>query len=158
VLGHSDRQALTKSASRTITGDETWLGLPSVPAGSCWRVLKPLGVGQVEAAQKVGVSFHRMNEIVVGKRGITVSGRDASGLPFVAGVYPLRLDETCFFLAVDFDKEGWQADSIAFLKGCRRLGLTAPSNVHGRDGEATRGCSSSAPFLQRWRAGSARIC
>ena len=30
------------------------------------------------------------------------------GQPFVAGVYPLLQDETCFFLAVDFDKAGWQ--------------------------------------------------
>ena len=27
-----------------------------------------------------------------------LSGRDPDGLPFVAGVYPLLLDETCFFL------------------------------------------------------------
>jgi hypothetical protein len=44
-----------------------------------------------------------------------LSGRDASDQPFVAGVYPMLLDETCYFLAVDFDKDGWQADSIAFL-------------------------------------------
>ena len=35
-----------------------------------------------------------------------LSGRDPEGQPFVAGVYPLLLDETCFFLAVDFDKAG----------------------------------------------------
>jgi addiction module HigA family antidote len=33
--------------------------------------LKPLGVGQVEVARKVGVSLNRLNEIVLGKRGIT---------------------------------------------------------------------------------------
>jgi addiction module HigA family antidote len=33
--------------------------------------LKPLGVGQVEAAQKLGVSLNRLNELVLGKRGIT---------------------------------------------------------------------------------------
>ena len=52
-----------------------------------------------------------------------LSGRDGEGQPFVAGVYPLLLDETCYFLAVDFDKAGWQADAVAFLHGCRRLGL-----------------------------------
>jgi hypothetical protein len=35
------------------------------------------------------------------------------------------LDETCFFLAADFDKAGWQADVIAFLQACRRLDLDA---------------------------------
>jgi addiction module HigA family antidote len=33
--------------------------------------LKPLGVGQVKAAEKLGVSLNRLNEIVLGKRGIT---------------------------------------------------------------------------------------
>ena len=33
--------------------------------------LKPLGVGQIEAAHKLGVSLNRLNEIVLGKRGIT---------------------------------------------------------------------------------------
>lgn len=33
--------------------------------------LKPLGVGQVEAAQKLAVSLNRLNELVLGKRGIT---------------------------------------------------------------------------------------
>ena len=54
-----------------------------------------------------------------------LSGRDAGDQPFVAGVYPMLLDETCYFLAVDFDKAGWEADSVAFVCGCRRLGLTA---------------------------------
>ena len=44
-----------------------------------------------------------------------LSGQDDDGQPFVAGVYPLLLDETCFFLAVDFDKTGWQEDALAFV-------------------------------------------
>ena len=52
-----------------------------------------------------------------------LSGHDAEGRPFVAGVYPLLLDETCFFLAVDFDKTGWREDAAAFLEACRRLNL-----------------------------------
>ena len=54
-----------------------------------------------------------------------LQGRDDSGQAFVAGVYSLLLDETCFFLAVDFDNAGWQADAVAFLQPCRRLGLDA---------------------------------
>jgi hypothetical protein len=54
-----------------------------------------------------------------------LSGRDPEGQPFVAGVYPLLLDETCFFLAVDFDKSGWQDDASAFLSACHRLGIPA---------------------------------
>jgi superfamily II DNA or RNA helicase len=52
-----------------------------------------------------------------------LSGRDAEGLPFVAGVYPLLQDETCFFLAVDFDKTGWREDVTALLEACHRLNL-----------------------------------
>lgn len=52
-----------------------------------------------------------------------LSGVDAEGQPFVAGVYPLLQDETCFFLAVDFDKAGWRDDATAFLEACRRLHL-----------------------------------
>ncbi|MBE0545169.1 MAG: DUF559 domain-containing protein, partial [Verrucomicrobia bacterium] len=33
------------------------------------------------------------------------------------------LDETCLFLAVDFDKENWQADAGAFVETCRKLDL-----------------------------------
>jgi hypothetical protein len=54
-----------------------------------------------------------------------LSGRDAQGQPFVAGVYPLLLDETCFFLAVDFDKAEWEKDAIAFMDACRRLAIPA---------------------------------
>lgn len=41
------------------------------------------------------------------------------------GVYPLLLDETCWFLAVDFDKKSWQEDAAAFLETCRDLGISA---------------------------------
>lgn len=37
-----------------------------------------------------------------------LSGRDEAGQSFVAGVYPILQDETCFFLAADFDKDGWR--------------------------------------------------
>jgi superfamily II DNA or RNA helicase len=54
-----------------------------------------------------------------------LSGYDPDRQPFVAGVYPLMQDETCFFLAVDFDKAGWREDVTAFLEACRRLNLPA---------------------------------
>jgi superfamily II DNA or RNA helicase len=54
-----------------------------------------------------------------------LSGHDAMGQPFVAGVYPLLLDETCYFLAVDFDKANWRVDANAFLDTCLRLQLSA---------------------------------
>jgi hypothetical protein len=39
------------------------------------------------------------------------------------GVYPLLADETCHFLAVDFDKEDWQEDVATFARTCRDKGI-----------------------------------
>ncbi len=38
---------------------------------------------------------------------------------FVAGVYPLLPDDTCQFLALDFDNEGWREDAQALRTVCR---------------------------------------
>src|SRR5262245_17525355 len=54
-----------------------------------------------------------------------LSGVDPAGQPFVAGVYPMLQDETCFFLAVDFDKEGWHEDAAAFGETCRAMSIPA---------------------------------
>jgi hypothetical protein len=54
-----------------------------------------------------------------------LSGYDDAGQRFVAGVYPMLLDETCFFLAVDFDKSRWLEDSTAYIETCRGLSLFA---------------------------------
>ena len=62
----------TKSASKTITRDPSWLG-PAIPPGEILleEYLKPLGIGQLVAARKLGNSLNRLNEIVLGKRRIT---------------------------------------------------------------------------------------
>ena len=41
------------------------------------------------------------------------------------GVYPLLTDETCWFLAVDFDKENWLEDAKTFLHTCREHEIDA---------------------------------
>jgi superfamily II DNA or RNA helicase len=41
------------------------------------------------------------------------------------GTYPLLPDETCWFLAVDFDKKPWQDDAAAFLATCQELNVPA---------------------------------
>ena len=41
------------------------------------------------------------------------------------GIYPMLRDETCFLLAVDFDKEGWREDANAFWETCRYLSVPA---------------------------------
>ena len=54
-----------------------------------------------------------------------LSGSDDRGRAFVIGVYPMLQDECCHFLAVDFDRQDWRDDAIAFLQTCRRLELPA---------------------------------
>jgi len=41
------------------------------------------------------------------------------------GLYPLLQDETCWLLAVDFDKKTWQQDAAAFLASCHELDVPA---------------------------------
>ena len=41
------------------------------------------------------------------------------------GIYPLLPDETCWFLALDFDKKSWMADAFAFLATCRHFQVPA---------------------------------
>lgn len=62
----------TKSASKTIARDRDWLG-PAIPPGEILleEFLRLLGLGQVEAAQRLEISLNRLNEIVLGKRRIT---------------------------------------------------------------------------------------
>lgn len=35
------------------------------------------------------------------------------------GIYPLLHDDSCMFLAIDFDKKSWREDVLAFTKVCR---------------------------------------
>lgn len=41
------------------------------------------------------------------------------------GIYPLLPDETCHFLAADFDKQSWMEDAAAFLETCRQMDIPA---------------------------------
>jgi len=52
-------------------------------------------------------------------------GGNARSGDFVAGVYPLLKDETCWSLAVDFDKKSWADDARALLGACHAKGVSA---------------------------------
>lgn len=41
------------------------------------------------------------------------------------GVYPLLKDNSCWFLACDFDKAGWELDALAYLQSCSSYGIPA---------------------------------
>jgi len=55
-------------------------------------------------------------------------GRDPSirtGRDFTVGVYPLLEDETCWFIASDFDQADWMADVSQFMETCRQFHVPA---------------------------------
>ena len=62
----------TKSGARTVTRNPATLG-PAVHPGEMLleEFLKPLGLTQVDAARELGMSVNRLNELVLGKRGVT---------------------------------------------------------------------------------------
>ena len=52
-----------------------------------------------------------------------LSGADDAGKPFTMGVYPMLLDESCHFLAVDFDGKRWSDDATAYMAVCAKRGV-----------------------------------
>ena len=45
------------------------------------------------------------------------------------GVYPLLEDDTCYFLAADFDEADWRDDARAFIQSCEELGVPAALEI-----------------------------
>ncbi len=45
------------------------------------------------------------------------------------GVYPLLEDDTCYFLAADFDEVEWRDDANAFMQSCEELGVPAALEI-----------------------------
>ncbi len=45
------------------------------------------------------------------------------------GVYPLLPDDTCLFLAVDFDKAEWRNDATAFMESCHEMNVPAALEI-----------------------------
>ncbi len=46
-----------------------------------------------------------------------------------AGVYPLLTDESCYFLAADFDEADWREDARAFMQSCRDLNIPSALEI-----------------------------
>ena len=72
------------------------------------------------------------------------------------GVYPSMRDETCWFLAVDFDKKTWEDDTTAFLETCGTLRVPAAleRSRSGKGGHVW--IFSNDRFPQRSRESSGR--
>jgi superfamily II DNA or RNA helicase len=68
------------------------------------------------------------------------------------GVYPLLEDDTCYFLAVDFDEAEWRDDARAFRRTCDELGVPVALEI-SRSG---RGAHAWIFFGSRVQARDAR--
>lgn len=83
---------------------------PRVKCGDCaHRAFLPFGDAVVEGHLR-------------GTRG---QARDGVVRNFVVGVYPMLDDDTCRFLAIDFDDETWSADARAVIETAERQGIPA---------------------------------
>jgi superfamily II DNA or RNA helicase len=69
--------------------------------------------------------FIPLSDDVIRNHLIGTDPTDRYRREFVIGVYPMLVDETCWFLVVDFDKDSWQKDSIAYLKTCETFNVPA---------------------------------
>lgn len=68
------------------------------------------------------------------------------------GIYPVSRDNTCWFLAVDFDKRNWQKDVRYFVDSCKTFGLPAYTEI-SRSGN---GCHVWLFFQKPVKADKAR--
>lgn len=77
------------------------------------------GKPQVKCGECPNQAFIPVSDEIIDKHLRGGDSLRASAAAFVAGVYPMLPDETCWFLAADFDKESWAADAIAMIETCR---------------------------------------
>lgn len=68
------------------------------------------------------------------------------------GIYPLLEDDSCYFLAVDFDEADWRNDASAFMQSCNELGVPAALEI-SRSGQ---GAHAWVFFASRISARDAR--
>jgi hypothetical protein len=51
----------------------------------------------------------------------------------MVGFYPLLEDDSCYFVAVDFDEADWQQDAQALMQSCGELGVPASLEISRSD-------------------------
>ena len=63
-------------------------------------------------------AFVQVNDEIIRNHLKGNDPNDRSGRDFTIGVYPLLSDESCWFLAADFDNSTWTEDAKTFLETC----------------------------------------
>ena len=74
---------------------------------------------RIKCAECENQAFLLANELMIRNHLLGQDPSEPAGKDFTAGIFPLLLDETCWFLATDFDKRIWQEDAAAFLETCQ---------------------------------------
>lgn len=75
------------------------------------------------------------------------------------GIYPLLEDDTCYFLAVDFDEADWREDACAFIHSCKELDVPAVLEISrsGQGAHAWIFFASPVPARDARRLGASII-
>lgn len=75
------------------------------------------------------------------------------------GIFPLMPDDSCYFLAADFDKADWQADALGFVHSCHELGVPVALEISrsGKGAHAWVFFSSKVSARDARRLGTAII-
>jgi hypothetical protein len=115
------------------------------------------GKPQVRCSECTNQSFIPVTDEVIEAhlRGEDCIRRNDRG-DFVAGVYPLLFDDTCRFLAVDFDGESWSSDALAFMATCRDIEVPAAleRSRSGNGGHVWLFFSDAVPASEARRLGT----
>ena len=88
-----------------------WTNERSGKKGYSPAVENPWNFGKEKPKKYLPVTDRVIHEHLIGEK--------------IIGCYPLLKNDSCWFLACDFDKEGWVLDSLAFLDVCKRFGIPA---------------------------------
>ena len=83
------------------------------------------GKPQVKCGECPHQAFIPVSDEIIERHLRGSDNQRSSANDFVAGVYPLLQDETCWFLAADFDRESWAADGSAMIETCIAKGIPA---------------------------------
>jgi superfamily II DNA or RNA helicase len=75
------------------------------------------GKPQLKCGECPNQAFVPFNDDVL--RSHLIGRARGNSVDFTAGVYPMLADETCWFLAADFDKKSWKQDVVAFRDSAR---------------------------------------
>jgi superfamily II DNA or RNA helicase len=81
-----------------------------------WEALRGLPANQRRKRDKETRQLLPLTDAVIHEH---LSGKST------VGVYPLLPDETCRFLAADFDGDSWKLDALAFIDTCRDANVPA---------------------------------